>query len=48
MRVLNWTQNAATAKQIAKRKAEVYEELLNGRQPAAMLEAPAFLDVLRK
>lgn len=47
-RVFNWTQNPTTARQIAKRKMAVYEELLNGRQPAEMLEARPFLEMLRK
>lgn len=47
-RVLNWTQNMTTARQIAKRKMAVYEELLGGRQPAEMLEARPFLETLRK
>lgn len=46
--VFNWTQNPSTAKMIAARKAEVYEELLGGRQPPAMLEARPFLDTIRR
>jgi len=47
-RVFNWTQNPATARQIAKRKTAVYEEMLGGRQPAEMLEARPFLETLRR
>ena len=47
-RVFNWTQNATTAKKVAARKSEVLTQLLEGRPPAAMLEAPAFLTMLKK
>ncbi|KAF5837530.1 HAD-like domain-containing protein [Dunaliella salina] len=47
-RIFNWTQNPAMAMQIAQRKAQVYDQLLEGRQPAEMLEARQFLELLRK
>lgn len=47
-RVFNWTQNPMTAKKVAARKSEVLEQLLEGRPPAAMLEAPPFLTMLKK
>ena len=47
-RIFNWTQNKVMAKKIAERKAEVYEELLGGRQPADMLEAKPFLEMLTR
>ncbi|GAX75419.1 hypothetical protein CEUSTIGMA_g2863.t1 [Chlamydomonas eustigma] len=47
-RVFNWTQNPMMAKKIAERKSEVYEEMCGGRQPAEMLEAKPFLDMLRR
>lgn len=46
--VFNWTQNSSVAKKIAARKAEVYEEMLGGRQPPAMLEARPFLETIRR
>jgi beta-phosphoglucomutase-like phosphatase (HAD superfamily) len=36
------------AKKIAERKAEIYEELLGGRQPAEMLEAQPCLELLHR
>ncbi len=47
-RVFNWTQNPTTARQIAKRKQAIYDEVLGGRQPAEMLEARPFLETLRR
>lgn len=47
-RVFNWTQNPGMAKQLALRKAELYDELLDGRQPVEMLEARPFLETLKK
>eukprot|EP00199_Chlamydomonas_sp_CCMP681_P002918 CAMPEP_0119105970 /NCGR_PEP_ID=MMETSP1180-20130426/3791_1 /TAXON_ID=3052 ORGANISM="Chlamydomonas cf sp, Strain CCMP681" /NCGR_SAMPLE_ID=MMETSP1180 /ASSEMBLY_ACC=CAM_ASM_000741 /LENGTH=311 /DNA_ID=CAMNT_0007091173 /DNA_START=124 /DNA_END=1059 /DNA_ORIENTATION=+ len=47
-RVFNWTQNPATARQISQRKRVIYEELLDGRRPSAMLEAKPFLDMLHR
>jgi len=47
-RIFNWTQNSAMAAQIAQRKADVYDELLDGRQPAEMLEARQFLELLQR
>lgn len=47
-RVFNWTQNSQVAKKVAARKAEVFEQLLEGRPPAEMLEARPFLTMLKK
>ena len=47
-RIFNWTQNPPMAKKIAERKSEVYHELLGGRQPAEMLEARPFLEMLHR
>ncbi len=46
--VFNWTQNPSVAKTIAARKAEIYQELLGGRPPPAMLEAAPFLETIRR
>lgn len=47
-RVFNWTQNPTMAKKISQRKNEILDQLMNGRQPAEMLEARPFLETLRK
>lgn len=46
--VFNWTQNPLVAKNIAARKNEIYEELVQGRGPAPMLEAMPFLETIRR
>lgn len=47
-RIFNWTQNPTLARDIAARKMAVYDELMEGRQPAEMLEARPFLETLEK
>ncbi|GLI69210.1 hypothetical protein VaNZ11_013783, partial [Volvox africanus] len=47
-RVFGWTHNPSVARQVAQRKGEVYEQLMGGRQPAAMLEARPFLETLKR
>lgn len=47
-RIFGWTHNPAVARQVAQRKAELYAQLLGGRQPAAMLEARPFLETLKR
>lgn len=47
-RVFGWTHNPGVARQVAQRKAEVYEQLMGGRQPAAHLEARPFLETLKR
>lgn len=47
-RVFGWTHNPVVGRQVAQRKAEIYEQLLNGRQPVAMLEARPFLETLKR
>jgi hypothetical protein len=46
--IFNWTRNPATATKIARRKEEVYEELLGGLSPAAFPDSKAFLDTLKR
>ncbi|EFJ41744.1 hypothetical protein VOLCADRAFT_84030 [Volvox carteri f. nagariensis] len=47
-RVFGWTHNPSVARQVAQRKGEIYEQLMGGRQPAAMLEARPFLETLKR
>ncbi len=47
-RVFGWTHNPTIARQVARRKQELYDTILSGRQPAAMLEARPFLDTVKR
>ncbi|KAG2498260.1 hypothetical protein HYH03_004010 [Edaphochlamys debaryana] len=47
-RVFGWTHNPSVARQVAQRKGELFEQLMGGRQPAAMLEARPFLETLKR
>ncbi len=52
-RVLAWTQDAATTREVVAHKSAVYEQLMQGlrqqqQQPAEAPEARPFLEVLRR
>ena len=47
-RIFGWTHNPSVARQVAQRKAELYETLMGGRQLAAMLETRPFLETLKR
>lgn len=46
--IFRWTQNPSVSTQIAKRKAEVYDELVGENHPVGVPEALPFLETLRR
>lgn len=46
--IFHWTQNPTMASRIAKRKDEIYDELLGGVSPAEVPGSKAFLETLRR
>lgn len=47
MQLFNWTRNPSYAATIAQRKDELYDEIMNGVQPAEVPNCRGFLDTLR-
>lgn len=47
MQLFHWTRNPAQAANIAQRKEEIYDSIMNGVQPAEVPGSRNFLDTLR-
>jgi hypothetical protein len=47
MQLFTWTRNPSQAAKIAQRKEEIYDEIMNGQQPAEVPGCRNFLDTLR-
>jgi hypothetical protein len=47
MQLFIWTRNPSQAAKIAARKEEIYDEIMNGQQPAEVPGCRNFLDTLR-